>query len=100
MKILFFGMSPIGFLVGFGSLTYVKNPQKTKMAWWYEHMTAILGAGIGFHTAFLVFGVHRVVNLGFEGPFAVIPWVAPSAIGAPAIFIWIRYYQKKFGELS
>jgi hypothetical protein len=99
MKPLFFAMSPIGLLVGIGGLRFLQNPTKTPMAWWYEHMGAILGAGIAFHTAFLVFGVNRFVNLGFNGPLAMLPWIAPTIIGAPAIFFWTRFYQKKFGEL-
>ena len=27
-------------------------------------------------------------------------WVLPSAVGIPAISIWIHSYRRKFGELS
>lgn len=99
MKILFFAMSPIGFLVGFGGLKFMRNPNKPRMAWWYEHMSAIFGAGIAFHTAFLVFGVTRFVDIGFDGILASLPWVAPALIGAPTIHFWTRHYKKKFGDL-
>lgn len=99
MKVLLFAMSPIGFLVGQGGLKFMRNPKQSRMAWWYEHMSAIFGAGIAFHTAFLVFGITRVVDIGFDGYLAALPWVAPAIIGAPGSALWIRYYKKKFGEL-
>ncbi|MDF1661980.1 MAG: hypothetical protein P1V97_09420 [Planctomycetota bacterium] len=99
MQVLLFAMSPIGFLVGIGGLKFMRSPSKPRMAWWYEHMSAIFGAGIAFHTAFLVFGITRFVDIGFDGILASLPWVAPAIIGAPTITLWTRHYKKKFGDL-
>ena len=51
-------------------------------------------------TAFAVFGMTRIFDIGLTGSMAVIPWILPAAIGIPASIIWRRHYQKKFNELS
>jgi hypothetical protein len=95
-RILLLALSPIGFVAGGGILSFRRNPTKTPRAWWYAHMAAILGAGIAFHTAFLVFGGARFIQL--SGALQIVPWILPTLIGVPAIFIWVGRYKKKFGE--
>jgi hypothetical protein len=68
------------------------------MAWWYEHMGAMLGGGIAFHTAFLVLGLQRLLALPLMGTAMVVPWLLPTVIGLPTIAIWTRYYRRKFRE--
>ena len=85
---IFVFMSPIGFLVGIGNLRFARHPQVTPMAWWYEHMGAMLGGGIAFHTAFFVLGAGRLFGLQLEGMAAVVPWVLPSLVGIPATVVW------------
>ena len=98
-KILLFALSPIGFGIGFGIRKAIKGRRTEKKAWFYEHMGAMMGAGVAFHTAFAVFGATRLFDLGLEGWIAVIPWVTPALIGIPAITIWTRFYQRKFSDL-
>src|SRR5262245_58493256 len=75
---IFAALSPIGFLLGTGHLKYARQPLASPMAWWYEHMGAMLGGGIAFHTAFLVLGAGRLLPFHLSGAAAVIPWVLPS----------------------
>jgi hypothetical protein len=91
-------LSPIGFLIGIGQLQFARKPYATPMAWWYEHMGAMIGGGIAFHTAFFVLGAGRLFGLRFDGITAVIPWIAPTLVGIPASAIWQRYYRRKFKE--
>ncbi|WP_395374005.1 hypothetical protein [Marinicella sp. W31] len=98
-KILLYALSPIGFLGGFGILKVISQPQSDKRMWFYEHMGSILGTGIAFHTAFAVFGASRLFDLGLSGFAAVIPWITPTLIGIPAIFLWTRHYRKKFATV-
>ena len=100
IKILLFALSPIGFLTGNGMLRYMRGGDASPRAWWYEHMGAMLGAGIAFHTAFAVFGATRLFDIGLSGWVGVIPWILPAAIGVPATAIWTRHYRRKFGELA
>ena len=98
-KIVLLALSPVGFSTGWGMLQYMNGKQTSKRAWLYEHLTSMVGAGIAFHTAFAVFGLTRMFDIGLTGPLAVIPWVLPAAIGIPGSIIWKRHYQKKFNEI-
>jgi hypothetical protein len=40
--------------------------------------------------------VGRLVN----GTWAVVPWVLPAGLGFPAVWLWVRNYRRKFGELG
>jgi hypothetical protein len=85
--------SLIGIVNGVGQLRYWLRPPAHHMHWWFEHMSAMLGSCIAATTAFLVLNADR---LGAE-TLSLALWLAPSVIGVPAIVIWTRYYQKKFG---
>ncbi len=98
VKIVLLALSPIGLLVGPQIVRYFKGRETSKRGWWYSHMGAMIGAGIAFHTAFLVFGATRLFDIGISGPFAFVPWVLPTLIGVPANMIWERHYRKKFGD--
>src|SRR5713101_3133236 len=66
------------------------HPPADKNFWWYAHMGGMIGSYIAAISAF------SVVNFHFL-PTAV-RWLWPSAIGVPGIFIWIGYYQRRFGR--
>jgi len=99
-KILLFALSPIGIGNGIGQLRYMKAVGSSRRAWMYEHIGAMLGAGIAFHTAFAVFGSSRLFDIELTGWLQIVPWVTPAVIGIPAIVLWTRHYQRKFGELT
>ena len=91
----------LGVLDSMGGFRFLANPRPTPMAWWYKHMECMLACGIGFHTAFLVFGAGRLIPLEWlPGAMRLVPWILPTAIGVPAIVIWVRHYRRKFGELD
>ena len=96
--IVLLALSPVGFGTGFGVLKAIKGKRPEKKAWFYEHMGAMIGTGIAFHTAFAVFGSSRLFDLGLEGFIAVIPWILPALIGIPGSIIWTNHYRKKFGD--
>ena len=94
--LVLYALSPIGAFTGLGNLRYARAAAPSPRAWWYEHLGAMLGAGVAFHTAFAVFGSTRLFDAGLEGWLAVVPWVAPTLIGVPAIALWTRHYRRKF----
>lgn len=96
--VVLFALSPIGFGTGFGILKAIGGKRPEKKVWFYEHMGAMIGTGIAFHTAFAVFGSLRIFDLGLNGFWAVIPWITPALIGIPATFIWTRHYKRKFND--
>lgn len=99
-NILLFALSPIGLATGIGILKAIKGKRPEGKAWFYEHMGAMMGTGIAFHTAFAVFGSGQLFNLGLSGFVAVIPWILPALIGIPAINLWTRHYKRRFGDLA
>jgi len=87
-------LSPIGLSIGVSMLRLFHRSRHETKTWLYEHLAAMLGAGIAFHTAFAVFGANRLFGYSLEGFWQVIPWIAPAAIGIPATQIWIHQLKK------
>ncbi len=90
------GMSPIGLFTGRRMLRLMRDPGGERMGWFYSHLASMLGGGIAFHTAFLVFGAQRFWAYEIEGPLAIVPWILPTVVGVPAIVIWTRRYRRRF----
>lgn len=98
-SLLLYILSPIGLGTGLPMLRYMKGRSTSQRQWFYEHMSATIGTGIAFHTAFAVFGASRLFDLPRTGWISVIPWILPALIGTPGLALWQRYYRRKFGEL-
>jgi hypothetical protein len=96
VSIVLLALGPIGLIVGRNVFNYVYRRPPEKMAWWYAHMGAMFGAGIAFHTAFLVFGSREVLDLSILGPFSWVPWVVPSIIGIGGGEYWKNRYRSRF----
>jgi uncharacterized membrane protein len=79
-------------VMGAQDLVRFLRPSTDKNFWWYEHMGRMLGSYIAANTAFLVNNA-RHLHLGLPAWFW---WLLPSAIGFPAIAIWVAYYKRKF----
>jgi hypothetical protein len=79
-------------------LRQMLTPPTERMAWYYAHMGNMIGAGIAFHTAFLVFGSNRLFSYELPGLWRIVPWILPAAIGIPANRILESRYRAKFGE--
>ena len=94
------GLSPIGLFIGWSMLRLMRNPGAQHMGWFYSHLGSMLGGGIAFHTAFIVFGAQRLWAYELAGPLAIVPWILPTVIGIPAIVVWTRYYRRKFGRAA
>ncbi len=97
--VLLYALSPIGLTTGWGILACLRGKRLEGKAWFYEHMGALIGVGIAFHTAFAVFGASQIFSYQLSGFIQVIPWILPALIGVPGTVIWTRYYKHKFGDL-
>jgi hypothetical protein len=64
------------------------RPPADQSAWWFAHMTGMLGSYIATVTAF------SVVNLAFLPVTA--RWLWPTALGTPLIALWIGYHRGRF----
>ncbi len=89
-------MSPIGLFAGRRMLRLMRDPRGQRMGWFYSHLASMLGGGIAFHTAFIVFGAQRLWAYEIEGPLAILPWILPTVVGVPAIVLWTRHYRRRF----
>jgi len=89
-KVLFVAFSGLGLLNAAGSLRYWLRAPSSPMHWWFEHMNGMLTGCIAVITAFLVVSGDRIGIAGLAA------WLAPAALGAPAIALWTRYYQRLF----
>ncbi len=98
--VVLLALSPIGFLSGRGMLEYYRGTDPSRRAWLYEHLGAMIGAGIAFHTAFAVFGSRQFLAWEPEGLIGVLPWILPTLVGLPASALWARHYRKRFNESS
>ena len=92
-------LSPIGVLQGLEQRKYVARRPALRKPWFYAHMDAMLGAGIAFHTAFLVFGSRIVFDYSVLGSFNWVPWILPGLIGGIGGGVWKKAYMRKFGDL-
>lgn len=92
-------LAPVGVFVSVVVLKYMYRRPPEKRAWFYAHMGAMFGAGIAFHTAFLVFGSRAVIDLDIFGAFNWVPWILPALVGVVGRRVWEAHYRRKFGDL-
>jgi hypothetical protein len=64
------------------------RPPADRNAWWFAHMSGMLGSYIAAVSAF------SVVNFTFLP--VTVRWLWPTAIGTPLIAVWITYYKIRF----
>lgn len=73
---------------------YILRPRPAPGVWLHKHLGNMIGVGIAFYTAFLVFGLGRVLDstlgLRLTGAWQLLPWIIPSAVGIPAAQLWVR----------
>lgn len=85
-------LGSVGIMLAGRDLAALARPPADRMAWWYSHMTRMLGSYIAAVTAF------SVVN------FTVLPlttrWLWPTIIGTPLIALWTAYYRRRFARES
>lgn len=80
----------IGAAVGAGDIWRFLHPPTDRNAWWYAHMGGMIGSYIA------TVGAFSAVNFYFLP--ILVRWLWSTAIGVPAISIWIAYYRRKFAR--
>lgn len=82
----------IGIYRGWSDLRYWGRAPQERHDWWFRHMGDMIGTVIAALTAFLVLSSARM-GLGTT---SLVAWLAPSAIGLPALWLWRRHYRRRF----
>lgn len=80
---------------GLGFVQVLRNPPKTKMFWWYEHLGGMLVACISTVTAFSVVNYAYAPQAFRDAVPGVAVWVTPGIIGGIAIAALTRHYKQK-----
>jgi len=99
--IVLFALSPLGIINGIQMLEVIRGRRydaeqwRTGQRWKIEHLGAMIGCGIAFHTAFAVFGMNRFAAFDLPGVWQVVPWILPAAIGIPATSLLARHYRRQ-----
>ncbi len=82
--------------VGAGFIQVLRQPPKSKMFWWYEHLGGMLVGCISAVTAFFVVNYAYAPALLRDVIPGVVVWVAPGVIGGVAIAALTHHYKRKF----
>ncbi len=88
-RFILLAMSPIGVVESVLARRYLGDPLRLRNGWRPEHMTFMLIAGIAAHTAFAVFFLNGMLGLAPAGLLGLLPWLAPTLVGVPVIFVWV-----------
>jgi hypothetical protein len=78
------GLPVVGVASGVTNLLFAYNDAPKRLAHMIEHVKALIGAGISAYTAFLAFGLVRLMP---EEVFSPVLWSLPLIIGL-SIIIW------------
>lgn len=92
-RILHMVFGVLGVAIGVGTLRYCMTVSATRNPWASEHLSALIGSGIGAYTAFLAFGGRQL--LSDYGDYQLVFWIAPGVIGSIAIGVLSRKYGPK-----
>lgn len=82
----------LGMRLGSSSLQTFLKPPTDRTFWWFHHLQGMIASYIAAMTAF------SSVNLSRWFGAAWWVWLWPTMVGAPAIYLWSRYYKKKFSR--
>ena len=83
-----------------GNLRYIFRRELRPKEWWLQHLSGLIGSGIGAYTAFTVFGGRRLFEEIFSSNFeslSVYLWIMPGVVGGLAITLLSRHYKQRFG---
>lgn len=83
-------MSPIGPVLGIRALRYANSSRLRLPGWREEHIVFMVMSGIAVHTAMLVFGATRTLEMTFTGAAVYLPWLLPTLIGFPLLVLRVR----------
>lgn len=95
MSVLYYIFASLCLITAINNLRFCLKHKVTRGEQLIAHISGIVGAGIGSHTAFFVFGANRLLAELLTGYIAIIPWVLPGVIGTFIIFQQSRKYRPR-----
>lgn len=95
MSVLFYIFAGLSIVNAIGNLRFCLKQNVTRAEQIIAHLSAIIGAGIGAHTAFFLFGASRLLAGVFTGYLSLIPWTLPGIVGTLIIIKQSKKYKPK-----
>ncbi len=80
----------LGMVLAARDLVNFTWPPRNRQAWWFAHMSGMLGSYVATVSAF------SAVNFTFLPLTARFLW--PSLVGVPLIVMWVAYYRARFSR--
>ncbi len=93
---LFAIFSLLSIISSIGLARYVFKAELKPREWLIEHLTNIIGSGIGAYTAFFAFGGRRFFSEILVGQMQLLPWVLPGIIGTVGSIYLANKYKKQY----
>lgn len=84
----------LGVFVALGMMRYVLKSKMAARRYILEHVSSMMGSGIGAYTAFVAFGGRTLLENA--GAYQIVFWVAPGVIGSIASYVLSKKYGKIF----
>ncbi|MEM7362969.1 MAG: tetratricopeptide repeat protein [Pseudomonadota bacterium] len=98
-QILFGVFAVLCTVSGTGNLRFCLRVEPPRREWMLQHLSSMIGAGIGSYTAFFVFGGNRYLEF-LSGYWQLVPWIAPGVIGGIAIALISRHYRDRSSSIK
>ena len=95
MSVLFYIFAGLCVFSAVSNLHFCLKQKVSRPEQIIAHLSAIIGAGVGAHTAFFLFGASRLLAGVFTGYFALIPWTLPGIIGTLIVVKQSKKYKPK-----
>ena len=95
LSVLFYIFAGLCIVTAVGNLRYCLKAEVTRGEQIIAHLSSIIGAGIGSHTAFFVFGASRMFAELLTGYMFIVPWVLPTVVGTVIIARQSRKYRPR-----
>jgi hypothetical protein len=95
MSVLYYIFAALCSVTAISNLRFCLKQTVTRGEQIIAHIGSIIGAGIGSHTAFFVFGANRFLSELLTGYVVIVPWILPSVVGTLIIFQQSRKYRPR-----
>ena len=92
--VLFYIFAGLCIFTAISNLRFCLKKKVTRAEQIVAHIGGIIGAGIGAHTAFFVFGASRFLAELLTGYAMIVPWVLPGIVGTVIIWYQSKRYKK------
>jgi hypothetical protein len=89
-----FVLGLLGCIEGAKEMRKTRLPLSEPRQFLYRHVEQMIDTSVAFHTAFLVFGIGRLVGSTWAGPISFLPWILPVLVGAVATKITIARLRR------